>query len=118
MCCKVKRSVEKLLEIAHSGSSIKDCPESSKAAVRIHLFTLLFEDCSRLCVEIVEKSGAIGLMVQLISVAQETMQQVCNLYSFCNNDGRPLTILNLICHLDWDHIPIQQFLQYFPLKEI
>ena len=42
--------------------------------MRIHLFTLLFEDCSRLCVELVETSGAIGLMVQLISVAQETLQ--------------------------------------------
>ena len=71
---EVKKSVEKLLEIAHAGSSVKDCPESSKAAVRIHLFTLLFEDCSRLCVELVERSGAIGLMVQLIGVAQEVFQ--------------------------------------------
>ena len=70
---EVKRSVEKLIESVHSGSSVKDCVESSKAAIRIHLFTLLFEDCSRLCVELVEKSGAIGLMVQLIGVAQEAL---------------------------------------------
>merc|ERR1719397_1366913 len=71
---EVKKSVEILLEMAHSGSvTAKDSPESAKAAVRIHLFTLLFEDCSRLCVELVEKSGAIGLMVQLIGVAQEAL---------------------------------------------
>ena len=72
---EVKKSVEKLLELAHSGSvSVKESPESARAAVRIHLFTLLFEDCSRLCVQLVEQSEAIGRMVELISVAQETLQ--------------------------------------------
>ena len=73
---EVRKSVDKLLEISHSGVTIapEDCEESKKAAVRIHLFTLLFEDCSRLCVNLVENSGAIGAMVRLITVTQESLQ--------------------------------------------
>merc|ERR1712226_306251 len=48
--------------------------ESTRAAVRIHLFTLLFEDCSRLCVRLVETSGAVELMVRLVATAQEVLQ--------------------------------------------
>ena len=72
---EVRKSVDKLLEIAHSGVTIapEDCEESRKAAVRIHLFTLLFEDCSRLCVNLVEDSGAIGAMVRLITATQESL---------------------------------------------
>ena len=62
---EVKNSVEDLL--------VKEAPDSAKAAVRIHLFTLLFEDCSRLCAQLVEGSGAIELMVQLIGDAQEAL---------------------------------------------
>jgi len=72
---EVKKSVEELLSVAHSGQdATKEGLESARAAVRIHLFTLLFEDCSRLCVQLVEGSGAIELMVQLIGVAQEALQ--------------------------------------------
>jgi len=75
LMAEVKKSVEELLEVAHSGqAAVKEAPESARAAVRIHLFTLLFEDCSRLCVQLVESSGAIELMVQLIAVAQEALQ--------------------------------------------
>ena len=72
----VKKSVEDLLSVAEcgQGAGVGEGSESARAAVRIHLFTLLFEDCSRLCVELVESSGAIQLMVQLISVAQEVLQ--------------------------------------------
>jgi len=72
---EVKKSVEDLLVVAESGhEGVAEGSESARAAVRIHLFTLLFEDCSRLCVQLVESSGAIQLMVQLISVAQEALQ--------------------------------------------
>jgi len=75
LMAEVKKSVEDLLAVAHSGQeAVKEAPESARAAVRIHLFTLLFEDCSRLCVQLVEGSGAIELMVQLIGVAQEALQ--------------------------------------------
>eukprot|EP00092_Neocalanus_flemingeri_P041280 GFUD01044951.1.p1 GENE.GFUD01044951.1~~GFUD01044951.1.p1 ORF type:complete len:4316 (+),score=1501.53 GFUD01044951.1:136-13083(+) len=75
LMAEVKKSVEELLAVAHSGQvAVKEAPESARAAVRIHLFTLLFEDCSRLCVQLVESSGAIELMVQLIAVAQEALQ--------------------------------------------
>ena len=53
---------------------MKEAQDSARAAVRIHLFTLLFEDCSRLCVQLVEASGVIELMVQLIGVAHEALQ--------------------------------------------
>ena len=73
---EVKKSVEDLLSVAEcgQGGGVGEGSESERAAVRIHLFTLLFEHCSRLCVELVESSGAIQLMVQLIKVAQEALQ--------------------------------------------
>ena len=71
----MKKSVEDLLTVSASGrSGSEDCAESARAAVRIHLFTLLFEDCSRLCVKLVEESGAIQRMVELVTVAQEALQ--------------------------------------------
>ena len=36
---------------------------SARAAVRIHLFTLLFDDCSRLCVELVESTGTMQVKI-------------------------------------------------------
>ena len=73
---EVKVAVEELLAVAHAGGPIsdKESPESARAAVRIHLFTLLFDDCSRLCVRLVEGSGAVELMVRLVTVAQEALQ--------------------------------------------
>ena len=74
LTAEVKKSVEDLLAVAHSGQqAVKEAPESARAAVRSHLFTLLFEDCSRLCAQLVEGSGAIELMVQLIGDAQEAL---------------------------------------------
>ena len=73
---EVKKSVEDLLPVAEcgQGAGVGDGNESSRAAVRIHLLTSLFEANSRLCVELVESSGVIQLMVQLISVAQQALQ--------------------------------------------
>ena len=54
---------------------MKEAQDSARAAVRIHLFTLLFEDCSRVCVQLVEGSGTIELIVQLIgSCSKEALQ--------------------------------------------
>jgi E3 ubiquitin-protein ligase HUWE1 len=57
---EVQRSVAELLAIAHdaghTAANLAACAESRRAAVRIHLFTLLFEDCSRLCVRLVENT--------------------------------------------------------------
>ena len=69
---EVKKSVEELLKTGKLAD--RDSEESARAAVRIHLFTLLFEDCSRLCVRLVEESGAVQRMVQLVATAQEALQ--------------------------------------------
>ena len=73
----VKKSLEDLLSVAEcgQGGGVGEGSESARAVVRIHLFTLLFEDCSRLCAELVESSGAMKLMVQLIDVALEVLQE-------------------------------------------
>ena len=68
---EVASSVEALLKVADQS---QEGEESARAAVRIHLFTLLFEDCSRLCVRLVESSGAVDLMVRLVATAQEVLQ--------------------------------------------
>merc|ERR1719500_2670116 len=69
---EVKKSVEELLKTGKLAD--RDSEESARAAVRIHLFTLLFEDCSRLCVRLVEESGAVQRMVRLVATAQEALQ--------------------------------------------
>merc|ERR1719187_14784 len=69
---EVKKSVDELLKTGKLAD--RDSEESARAAVRIHLFTLLFEDCSRLCVRLVEESGAVQRMVQLVATAQEALQ--------------------------------------------
>ena len=60
---EVQRSVAELLAIAHeagnTAANLAACAESRRAAVRIHLFTLLFEDCSRLCVRLVENTDTV-----------------------------------------------------------
>ena len=45
-------------------------PEALRAAARIHLFTLLFEDCKLLCAQIVNKSKVVSEMVKLLDVVQ------------------------------------------------
>merc|ERR1719400_1523424 len=49
---EVKKSVDELLKPGKLAD--RDSEESARAAARVHLFTLLFEDCSRLCVRLVE----------------------------------------------------------------
>jgi E3 ubiquitin-protein ligase HUWE1 len=75
---EVKQSVQDLLEVAHNStgnvtSELVSCSAASRAAVRIHLFTLLFEDCNRLCVRLVEEASVVELMVRLVSAAQEAL---------------------------------------------
>ncbi len=66
LMAEVQRSVSELLGIAHeagnTAANLSACPESRRAAVRIHLFTLLFEDCSRLCVRLVENTDTMQVM--------------------------------------------------------
>ena len=45
-------------------------PEALRAAARIHLFTLLFEDCKLLCAQIVNNSRVVSEMVKLLDVVQ------------------------------------------------
>jgi hypothetical protein len=69
---EVQKSVAELLAIAHGGeatgntaANLAASPESRRAAVRIHLFTLLFEDCSRLCVRLVENTDTVQVREQI-----------------------------------------------------
>ncbi len=71
---EVQKSVAELLAIAHGGeaalaggtaANLAASPESRRAAVRIHLFTLLFEDCSRLCVRLVENTDTMQVREQI-----------------------------------------------------
>ncbi len=72
LMAEVQKSVTELLAIAHGGeatgntaANLAASPESRRAAVRIHLFTLLFEDCSRLCVRLVENTDTMQVREQI-----------------------------------------------------
>ncbi len=74
LMAEVQKSVAELLAIAHGGeaalaggtaANLAASPESRRAAVRIHLFTLLFEDCSRLCVRLVENTDTMQVRKQI-----------------------------------------------------
>ena len=47
----------------------------TKAAVRIHLFTLLFEDCKLLCAKIVQETQILTSMTRLLHVTQQKLKQ-------------------------------------------
>ena len=47
---------------------------ASKAAVRIHLFTLLFEECKMLAAKIVDESSIISAMIHLLSATPSILQ--------------------------------------------
>ena len=47
---------------------------ASKAAVRIHLFTLLFEECKMLAARIVDESSIIAAMIHLLSATPTVLQ--------------------------------------------
>lgn len=51
-------------------SSIVNGTYATRAAGRIHLFTLLFEDCKFLCAKIVEESNIINVTVELLAAIQ------------------------------------------------
>ncbi|XP_067140217.1 E3 ubiquitin-protein ligase HUWE1 isoform X2 [Centruroides vittatus] len=51
-------------------------PEANKAAVRIHLFTLLFEEMKMPCATLAEKNGLVDLLVQLLDAAQHSLTLV------------------------------------------
>ena len=53
-----------------SESSIVNGMYATRAAGRIHLFTLLFEDCKLLCARIVEESKIVRVTVQLLAALQ------------------------------------------------
>ena len=57
---EVKDAIKELIRVGQEGDDVAtalcNSEASSKAAVRIHLFTLLFEDCHRLCVKLVEST--------------------------------------------------------------
>lgn len=48
--------------------------DALRAAVRVHLFTLLFEDCKLLCAKIVSGSKVISRMVELLSETQNILK--------------------------------------------
>ncbi len=79
---EVQKSVAELLAIAHGGeaataANLAASPESRRAAVRIHLFTLLFEDCSRLCVRLVENTDTMQVREQIDGLGYCTLLFSC-----------------------------------------
>ncbi len=48
--------------------------DALRASARVHLFTLLFEECSVLCAKIVDESRAVAHMTKLLSTAQVVMK--------------------------------------------
>ena len=67
---QVQLSVVRLLERntsqndADDATSLCSSDDATKAAARIHLFTLLFEECKLMCAKIVEQIGAVSVMTR------------------------------------------------------
>ena len=59
---------------------------ATRAAGRIHLFTLLFEDCKLLCAKIVEESNIINVTVKLLAAIQDNPDKLsCSLSKDSNS---------------------------------
>ena len=65
---QVQSSVVRLLERNSSENDVAtflcSSDDATKAAARIHLFTLLFEECKIMCAKIVEQVGAVTSMTR------------------------------------------------------
>ena len=75
---------------------------SAKAAVRTHLFSLLFEDCSKLCVELVEQSDTMQEIVELIEMTQTVLLNKANKNPESKIDGNytPKWITPILLFID------------------
>ena len=76
---EVHEAVKKLSEVhfgqsGNSDESFVSGELASKASVRIHLFTLLFEECKVLAAKIVDESSIISAMIHLLSGAPNVLQ--------------------------------------------
>ena len=70
---EVKDAIKELIRVGQEGDDVAtalcNSEASSKAAVRIHLFTLLFEDCHRLCVKLVESTQTMQVYFLRLSLS-------------------------------------------------
>ncbi|KAL1452366.1 hypothetical protein MTO96_006283 [Rhipicephalus appendiculatus] len=77
----VRTTVTSLLEIAvrddlpqaEQASQLATLPVANMAAVRIHLFTLLFEEMRLPCATLLEEQSLVDLLVQLVDAAQQVL---------------------------------------------
>ncbi|KAK8782859.1 hypothetical protein V5799_015800 [Amblyomma americanum] len=75
---EVRNTVMSLLEVAlrddvpqaERASQLSTLPIANMAAVRIHLFTLLFEEMRLPCATLLEEQSLVDLLVQLVDAAQ------------------------------------------------
>ena len=73
---EVHEAVRKLNEATNNVKSFVEGDLASKAAVRIHLFTLLFEECKVLAAKIVDESNIVMAMTHLLSNAPKVLQGI------------------------------------------
>lgn len=66
-------------------AQISQIPEASKAASRIHLFSLLFEEKKNECAQYVEESNLIGCLISLLDSAQDILLLLKPKYSNSTN---------------------------------
>ncbi|KAG0441093.1 hypothetical protein HPB47_016051 [Ixodes persulcatus] len=78
---EVRTTVTALLEVAgreevpqaERASQLSNLPEANMAAVRIHLFTLLFEEMRLPCASLLEEHDLVDPLVQLVDAAQRVL---------------------------------------------
>ncbi|CAN8001289.1 unnamed protein product [Ixodes hexagonus] len=78
---EVRTTVMALLEVAgreevpqaERASQLSNLPEANMAAVRIHLFTLLFEEMRLPCACLLEEHDLVDTLVQLVDAAQRVL---------------------------------------------
>ena len=100
---EVHNAVIQLSEAADgtdAGDSFVKGVLAARAAVRIHLFTLLFEECKILCAKIVEESKIVSSMTHLLATAQNVLQTLNSSTTDPNLNLTPKWMTPLLLFID------------------
>ncbi len=74
--------------------------DALRASARIHLFTLLFEDCSILCARIVDESRAVADMTRLLSSVQGVLKAARQVVGPAGNVETPKWMTPMLLFID------------------
>lgn len=87
---KDKKSVPEWL------AQMRDAPEASKVAVRVHLYSLLFDEMKIQCANLLHECNALDCLISLLEVGLQQLLLAQNYKSMhlndCNTDSQSITV--------------------------